>query len=48
MNLPKIDIATLPDLDALTGMFGTATDAARLDVSDDSLVIMMTYLYRPK
>lgn len=45
MNLPKIDISALPDLDTLTGLFGTLTDAARVQSSDDTIVILMTFLY---
>ena len=45
MNLPKIDIASLPDLDLLTGLFGSLVDAARVQSSDDTLVILMTFLY---
>lgn len=45
MNLPKIDIASLPDLDLLTGLFGSLADAARVQSSDDTLVILMTFLY---
>ncbi len=45
MNLPKIDIAALPDLDTLTGLFGTLADAARVQSSDDTIVILMTFLY---
>jgi len=45
MNLPKIDIDALPDLDTLTGLFGTLTDAARVQSSDDTIVILMTFLY---
>lgn len=45
MNLPKIDLASLPDLDTLTGLFGTLTDAARIQSSDDTIVILITFLY---
>ena len=45
MNLPKIDIAALPDLDLLTGLFGSVVDAVRVQSSDDTLVILMTFLY---
>ncbi|MBV1916621.1 MAG: hypothetical protein KUG65_00945 [Sphingomonadaceae bacterium] len=45
MNLPKIDISALPDLDTLTGLFGTLTDAARVQTSDDTIVILITFLY---
>lgn len=45
MNLPKIDIASLPDLDTLTGLFGSLTDFARVQSSDDTIIILMTFLY---
>lgn len=45
MNFPKIDISALPDLDTLTGLFGSLTDAARIQSSDDTIVILITFLY---
>jgi len=42
MNLPKIDISALPDLDVLTGVFGSATHHM---ASDDSIVILMVFIY---
>lgn len=45
MNFPKLDISALPDLDTLTGLFGTLSDAARVQSSDDTIVILMTFLY---
>jgi hypothetical protein len=42
MNLPKLDISTLPDLDVLTGVFGTASPLAR---QSDSIIILATYIY---
>ncbi len=45
MNLPKIDIAALPDLDTLTGLFGSLMDVARAQSSDDTIIILMTFLY---
>jgi hypothetical protein len=44
MHLPKLD-PTLPDLDSLTGVFGSLADFARVQSSDDSIVILMTFLY---
>ena len=43
MQLPKIDLSLLPDLDTLTGMFGSLAHSA--PGHDDSVVIMATYLY---
>ncbi len=42
MNLPKIDISALPDLDVLTGVFGSA---AHHMASDDTIVILMVFIY---
>jgi hypothetical protein len=45
MNLPKIDLSSLPDLDTLTGMFGSLLHTGRIYESDDSIVMLMTYVY---
>lgn len=45
MNLPKIDLSSLPNLDTLTGMFGSLTDAIRGQYTDDSLIALMTFVY---
>ena len=45
MNLPKIDISALPDLDQLTGLFGSLMDVARAQTTDDTIIILMTFLY---
>lgn len=45
MNLPKLDLSNLPDLDSLTGVFGSLVDSARVQSSNDSIVILMTFLY---
>ncbi|MCX7864939.1 MAG: hypothetical protein N2423_07905 [Novosphingobium sp.] len=45
MNLPKLDLSNLPDLDTLTGIFGSLVDFARVQSSNDSIIILMTYLY---
>ncbi len=44
MNLPKIDLSTLPDLDTLTGMFGSMSDFSPA-VMDDSVIIIMVFIY---
>jgi hypothetical protein len=44
MNLPKIDLASLPDLDQLTGLFGSMADLSRVQ-SDDSIVVLMVLVY---
>lgn len=43
MQLPKIDLSALPDLDSLVGMFGSLAQSA--PGHDDSVVILATYLY---
>ena len=45
MNLPKIDVASLPDLDTITGVFGSLAHAAHVQSSDDSLIVMMVFVY---
>lgn len=45
MNLPKIDLSALPDLTHLTGVFGSLADKARMAASDDSVVVLMAFLY---
>ena len=45
MNLPKIDLSSLPDLDTLTGLFGSLLHTSRIASSDDSIVILMSFVY---
>lgn len=45
MNLPKIDISALPDLDTLTGVFGSLANPVQSVQSDDSIVILMVFVY---
>ncbi len=45
MNLPKIDVSALPDLDTLTGVFGSFLHPAQAGSSDDRIIILMAYLY---
>ena len=40
MNLPKIDLASLPDLDTLTGMFGSMRHQG-----GDQIVVLATVVY---
>ena len=44
MKLPKIDLSALPDLDTLTGMFGSIAQG-RTPGHDDSIVVLATLLY---
>ncbi len=43
MNLPKIDLTSLPGLETATGLFGSATQAGA--TYDDTIVVIMVYLY---
>jgi len=45
MNLPKIDISALPDLDTLTGVFGSLAHPAQALQSDDTTIVIMVYVY---
>ena len=45
MNLPKIDISALPDLETLTGVFGSLAHPAQSLQSDDSIIILMVFIY---
>ena len=45
MDLPIIDLSSLPDLQTLTGVFGSLLDAARGQGSDDRIIALMTWLY---
>lgn len=45
MNLPKIDVSALPDLDTLTGVFGSLAHPAQAFQSDDSIIMIMTFIY---
>ncbi|GAA5052743.1 MULTISPECIES: hypothetical protein [Erythrobacteraceae] len=41
MKLPKIDLASLPDLDTLTGLFGSI----RTPGHDDTIIVIATVVY---
>lgn len=45
MNLPTIDIAALPDLNSLTGVFGSLSGGAQAVYSDDTLIVLMVFLW---
>ena len=45
MNLPQIDLSSLPDLHTLTGVFGSALSPSRIAESDDAIIVLMTFLY---
>ena len=44
MNLPKIDLDSLPGLDTVQGLFGSLSDLASASV-DDRIVVLMVYVY---
>ena len=41
MQLPKIDISTLPDLGTMTGVYGSTAGRGQ----DDSIIILMAYIF---
>ena len=43
MELPKIILSALPDLDTLTGLFGSIQH--ELPGHDDTVVILATFIY---
>ncbi|QZD89130.1 hypothetical protein K3148_09805 [Qipengyuania aurantiaca] len=44
MNLPKIDLSSLPGLDTVTGLFGSLVSEGGPTV-DDRVVVIMVYVY---
>lgn len=44
MELPKLDIAALPELDSVTGLFGSLSDLTNVTM-DDRIVILMVFVY---
>ena len=46
MKLPKIDVSSLPDLEVLTGLFGSFKQFdPGLAGSNDLLIVLMVYVY---
>jgi hypothetical protein len=45
MNLPKIDLSTLPDLETLTGVWGSLMYPLQSLQSDDTIIAMMVFVY---
>ncbi|MEM6909075.1 MAG: hypothetical protein AAF494_10385 [Pseudomonadota bacterium] len=43
MDLPKLDLSTLPGLDTAQGLFGSASNASAS--YDDRIVDIMVYIY---
>ena len=44
MNLPQIDVSTLPQLRNATGVFGSMVNKSAM-AAGDSTVLIMAYLY---
>lgn len=44
MNLPTIDLESLPTLDNALGLFGSLSDLAQAS-PDDRIIVLMVYLY---
>ena len=44
MELPRIDLSSLPGLDTVTGLFGSLSANGGPTV-DDRIVVIMVYLY---
>ena len=42
MNLPKIDLSSLPDLETLTGLFGVMR---RTPGHDDTIIVLAAIVY---
>ncbi|MBU6265892.1 MAG: hypothetical protein KGN34_00030 [Sphingomonadales bacterium] len=45
MELPKIDLKNLPDQTQMTGVFGSAMEPSRMDGSNDSILLLMVFIY---
>lgn len=45
MKLPKLDLAKLPQLDKLTGLYGSAAYTVYTLAADDTTIAMMVYVY---
>ena len=43
MNLPKIDLSSLPGLESAVGLFGSVADLG--PSYDDRIIIIMVYVY---
>lgn len=45
MKLPTIDISSLPELEQLTGVFGSVANPIQAAKSDDTIVVIMAFVY---
>lgn len=46
MNMPEIDPRTLPQLDVPTAIFGSLGAQTSAATSDDSVMVMMVYVFQ--
>ncbi len=45
MEMPKLDVTALPDLGTMTGVYGSQRHPTRSVGSDDSIIVLMSFLY---
>ncbi|MBS0480639.1 MAG: hypothetical protein JSR96_00500 [Proteobacteria bacterium] len=45
MHLPIIELASLPDLNTLTGIFGSLATPAQATATDNSVIAVMVFVY---
>lgn len=45
MNLPQIDVSALPDLETLTGVFGSLANPDQVLLANDTIVALMVFIY---
>ena len=45
MQLPTLELSALPELDSLTGAFGSLISPVQMQAGDDSMVVVMVFVY---
>lgn len=45
MEQPKIPLSSLPELDTLTGAFGSLANPLQMQGGEDALVVVMVFVY---
>ncbi len=45
MNLPSIDLSSLPQLDAVSGAASSLHHAVQAQANDETVIILMTFLW---
>lgn len=45
MVLPMIDVSALPQLDTLTGVFGSLLPGGQAGTTGDEIIVLMVFLY---